>query len=303
MPGSDFSVIIPWHKNKGLLERAVRSVLRQSSPPLKTIIVCNGDGAQHYDEICEAFHGIHFEILKSLDPNANTARNAGIEACQTKYCSFLDCDDEYTSDRIESAGNFFEHYGEQIYSARGIRARSSGKSWNFPRRKIEQGEDVADYILAGGNLLMTTSLSMPTTIARKIMFDPDVRKFQDFDFLIRARSRGVNIFVDMKSGYIYHDEDVDQRLSTGRNYESYIRWVQEHPSLNDRSKAAFLSRFIAQHEFPRNFNLNLSRIIRGSTKGGIPVSETALMLLKNAIPPKIRNEIYELYFKFRQGEN
>lgn len=302
MNKSDFSIVIPWHKDIGNLRRAVASVLNQSMQPREIIIVCNGEGINHLESVTKDFSDSRFRILVSTAANANEARNVGISACTSRFCSFLDCDDEYTPSRISDALPILESRQDVIYSARGIRVRPSGSSWIFPRRTMYVGESLTDYILSAGNLLMTSSFSMETSTARKVMFDPDVTKFQDFDFLVRARSKGVSAFVDSKVGYVYHDEDSDKRLSSGSSFSKYVSWIEGYNYLDKRAKAAFLSRFIAQHEFPRNFGRNSYWLLRGVLVGGIPSSETALMIFKRLLPPRLRAKAYEMYFRMRHGK-
>src|SRR5690606_16493335 len=107
-------------------------------------------------------------------------------------------------------------------------------NWTFPGRGIEPKEPIADYFMSKGNFLMTSSFAMDSFIARNIMFDEEVKKFQDFDFLLRAEQAKFFIAVDLRPGYVYHDEHQEGRLSRGDLYGEHLVWIMKNPYLSDR---------------------------------------------------------------------
>jgi glycosyltransferase involved in cell wall biosynthesis len=292
----EFSVIIPWHKNAALLERAVESVVGQTHPAGEIVIICNGPGQCDGAAVANRFSGEKVKVIAVAEANANLARNAGIDAAAFAFCAFLDCDDEFSPDRLAKDAEFLRRHPDRIVASQGIRMRGGGTSWHFPARPPETGAEIGDYILGKGNFILTSALSMPVDIARRVRFDPAVSKFQDLDFLLRAQWLKIPVSVDLRPGYLYHDAGAEDRLSSGDRYGVYAEWIGHYPYISDRARAAFLSRAVAQHDLPANFIRNVVRILRGSLFGGVPVSDSVLMLGQKLVPARLRNILYEKYF-------
>lgn len=110
--GSTVSVIVPTRNRRGLLERAVRSVLAQTHRELELIVVDDGS-----DDETPAF----LADLRRADPRVRVirndtccgggaARNAGLAAAGGFYTAFLDDDDEWMPEKLERQLPFAESY-------------------------------------------------------------------------------------------------------------------------------------------------------------------------------------------------
>lgn len=95
------SVVIPTHNRARLLERAIRSVLRQTYANLECIVV--DDGSE--DDTPERARRIDDPRLRyiRLDPtqHVSRARNAGIAAARGSLVAFLDDDDEWLPEKLQ----------------------------------------------------------------------------------------------------------------------------------------------------------------------------------------------------------
>lgn len=94
------SVIIPAYNAAGTLGRAVESVLAQTYAPVEIIIVNDGS-TDATAEVCGQF-GERIRIITQPNGGECAARNAGIDAAQGEFISFLDADDEITPTKIEA---------------------------------------------------------------------------------------------------------------------------------------------------------------------------------------------------------
>jgi succinoglycan biosynthesis protein ExoO len=98
-----FSVVIPLYNKGPHIERALRSVLSQTSQPEEIIVVDDGstDGGFEYVQ------GLNLTnlVLVRRDtpgPGGYAARNKGIEIARSDWIAFLDADDEWFPEHLAS---------------------------------------------------------------------------------------------------------------------------------------------------------------------------------------------------------
>lgn len=96
----EISVIIPLYNKGALVERAVRSVQRQSLSNFEVIVIDDGstdDGAARVRKIED--HRISIVSQENGGPGA--ARNRGLHAARAELVAFLDADDEWLPHHLE----------------------------------------------------------------------------------------------------------------------------------------------------------------------------------------------------------
>ncbi len=96
------SVIIPFYNRANKLQRAVKSVLKQTHQNFEIILVDDGsaDNAKKLKKLVDSSDKI--KLLKnSKNLGASSARNKGIKAATGDYIAFLDSDDEYVENKLE----------------------------------------------------------------------------------------------------------------------------------------------------------------------------------------------------------
>jgi glycosyltransferase involved in cell wall biosynthesis len=93
------SVVIPAHNAAWCIERAVDSVLAQTTPPFELIVVNDGstDGTKRVVED----YGDHLVLLNKPNGGPSSARNAGILQSQGEWIAFLDADDHWLPEKLE----------------------------------------------------------------------------------------------------------------------------------------------------------------------------------------------------------
>ena len=293
-----FSIVIPWHRNRENLRRAVASAMCQSHPAHEIIIVCNGPGVSDVSDIKREF-GSPVIVLARPAADANAARNCGIDAASGDYVAFLDADDEFLPQKLEMNVSFLRKSDAPILCSRGVRSRSRGVRWIFPKEMLQPHEGIADYVFVRGNFLLCSSIVVQTQVAQKVHFREKLGKFQDTEFLIRAQLSGFPVRTIPSALFIYHDEDTHGRLSRNREFDLHLNWASESGLLNRRTRAAFLARAVAQHEFPRKFATNLKRLVNGWWIGGIPAATTISMACRGLIPNSLREAAFVGYTQLR----
>jgi glycosyltransferase involved in cell wall biosynthesis len=100
------SVIIPTYGGGDYLERAIQSVLNQTYKNLEVIVVDdNGKGTENQlktEEVIKRFENRVRYIVHKENRNGSAARNTGASFAKGVFFAFLDDDDEYYHDNIET---------------------------------------------------------------------------------------------------------------------------------------------------------------------------------------------------------
>jgi glycosyltransferase involved in cell wall biosynthesis len=198
------SVVIPTYNRKERVTRAVKSVLTQTISNLECIVVddCSTDGTEQAITAISD-ERIHF-YRHDENQGGSAARNTGIRMAEGEYIAFLDSDDEWYPEKLESQVGLLESRPEEWVAAYcGVErnrvnslARLFGKY--FPETTgIEGGEEVIPRVLsmelavyAGSTLLVRRE-----TVVELGGFDESFPRHQDLEFVVRVLQQG-------KLGYV-----------------------------------------------------------------------------------------------------
>jgi glycosyltransferase involved in cell wall biosynthesis len=109
----DFSVVIPLYNKAPHVASALRSVLDQTLAAREVIVVDDGstDGSR---EIVEQYGDARVRLLTRSPPNAGgyAARNLGIETATSEWIAFLDADDHWHADHLQSLADAVARTGQ-----------------------------------------------------------------------------------------------------------------------------------------------------------------------------------------------
>ena len=108
-PKPTISVILSTYNRAKYLNDCINSVLQQTFQDFELIVV--DDGSQdHTFEIVNSYlqKSNHIRYLKHQNRKAAYARNAGIQASFGNYITFIDSDDTYKPNHLESRLEFME---------------------------------------------------------------------------------------------------------------------------------------------------------------------------------------------------
>jgi glycosyltransferase involved in cell wall biosynthesis len=95
------SVVIPMHNGLTHIARAVGSVYQQSFLPNEIILIDDGSSDGGADYVRENFPKV--KVLSQTNSGAGSARNAGIEVAKSEWVAFLDSDDFWFTNHLETA--------------------------------------------------------------------------------------------------------------------------------------------------------------------------------------------------------
>ena len=115
-----FSVVIPLYNKAPHVVAAVRSALTQSLAPAEVVVVDDGsnDGSL---ELAQSVDDPRVRVLtrSTPGPGGYAARNLGIQAAKSEWVAFLDADDLWRQNHLQSLGDAISAAGGEVGCALG----------------------------------------------------------------------------------------------------------------------------------------------------------------------------------------
>lgn len=181
------SVIITTYRNEQYLRRAIESVLHQTYPNIELIVVDDNQPdspARKATEAITADYPTAIYLRHSENRNGAAARNTGIAAATGKYIAFLDNDDIYFSDHIDSCVRALSKnpgHGSVVCSVVKILGGLCWERIDPPAEPMAQALLLRETALGtGSNLFLTAEL-----VRRLEGFDTRFPRHQDVEFGLR----------------------------------------------------------------------------------------------------------------------
>lgn len=232
------SVIIPTYNRASIINRAISSVQNQTYKNFEIIIVDDASTDNTREGVCSINDNRITYYKLNINSGGATARNKGIELSKGEFVAFLDSDDEWQPNMLESCLTRFQSLDSQnviIFSKLLMDNKVTEKV--FPE-SIYQGGDLSEYIFCQHGLVSTITLFMPQSVAKEVMFKEDLIKHQDYDFVLRAYACGIKFVMINKVLAIWHNEKRTDRMGVKVEYEESLEWLKDNENLftSDSSK-------------------------------------------------------------------
>ena len=198
MSKPSLSVVLPTFNRAHLIGRAIQSVLCQSYRDFELIVVDDGsnDGT---DEVVNSIDDSRLRYLRhDTNKGGNAARNTGVKAARAPYVAFQDSDDEWLLDKLEKQMALFEKCSRDVVAVYCGSVRfDKGRTSYLPDFSIRNKEGQILKNLLRGNFVTTQTLIVRYgSIEEAGYFDPELRRLQEWDLVIRLANLGEFRFLD-----------------------------------------------------------------------------------------------------------
>ena len=111
-----YSIVIPLYNKEGYIARAIKSVLAQTYQEFEIIVINDGCTDNSANEVA-VFDDDRIHIINQVNAGVSAARNRGILEAKQSFIAFLDADDEWYPDYLESIANLQNAYPEcQVFA-------------------------------------------------------------------------------------------------------------------------------------------------------------------------------------------
>lgn len=208
-----FSIIIPLYNKENHIENTIKSVLNQTYTNYEIIIINDGSSDGSESKVLE-FKDSRIQLYNQKNQGAAMARNLAIEKAKYEYIAFLDADDLWMENHLETLSTLIQDFPNTgIYASRYQLIFKEGKI-SIPKFN-GISEDfygiVPDYFDASLNYAVATSssIAVPKYVFEKIgNFKSKISSGQDVDMWIRIASKyPVAISAKITASYLYYIEN------------------------------------------------------------------------------------------------
>lgn len=239
---SKVTVIIPFYNRNATIVRAINSILQPGNLEFVGEVIIVDDGSESkeaeilktYIELMQKTHAdldVEFTLIRNNENvNAAYARNVGIKASNFDIITFLDSDDEWIE--LKLSKQLAQLKSNTIIFCQYAKKSSETQLVKSIHPSAFTNSNVADYLLTEDGHIQTTTMIMYKSVTEKVLFNPKLKKYQDWDFAIRAWGLGVefkfinealvNYYVDSSDriGNIISEQLVDDFLQSIDNVAS-----------------------------------------------------------------------------------
>lgn len=182
------SVVITTYNRKYEVSRALRSVLGQTIQPFEIIIVDDGstDGTREYLQNNIQAEYKYIYNVKTKGPGRS--RNIGMVASQGDYIAFLDSDNEWYPDKLQSFCQVFEENSDIDVVCSKYKKHIEFGAYEYPGDVVDAGCSIKDEILLHNIADASASIYRKAFLEKIDGFNESMTTNLDWELLLRANT-------------------------------------------------------------------------------------------------------------------
>lgn len=202
-----FSVVIPLYNKGKYIKNTIESVLRQSCQDFEIIVVDDGSVDDSL-AVVRTIKNDKLTILEQPNQGVSVARNYGIEQAQGTYIAFLDADDQWRENYLETIDHLTVQYPESDLFVTAYDVFLGENQYKHSRRRTpETGclesywltlEDRYDFVWTSATVVRKEALS------REGGFRPGEKIGQDLDMWARIARSNPRVAYSSRACVVYN---------------------------------------------------------------------------------------------------
>lgn len=229
-----FSIIVPLYNKEEYIKSTIDSVLAQSYTNYEIIIVDDGSSDKS-PQIVRSIKDSHIIFYSKNNGGVSSARNFGINKSKGNYICFLDSDDLWTENYLETLNNIISKNKDvdMICSAFNM-FKEDPQNCILPQRlmpssvKKELKIDFFYYCIKEKRCIAFTSatcIKKQIITEQNLCFDEQFSMGEDIDYWTRAASFSKNIYYNNQVMVLYRLEAHNSLWIQGKSIKkSYPYW-------------------------------------------------------------------------------
>lgn len=233
------SVVIPTYNRKNSVQRAIQSVLNQTYSNFEILVIDDGS-TDDTEAVVKRMNDSRIHYYRQENQGSQVARNHGIRLAKGEYIGFLDSDDEWMPEKLNKNIFYMENHDADILFSQ-FRQIQDGFADRIIPDDLNDGY-VPIEIIADSFRVTTDTIFGKCKAIKATLFDVEVKRFQDYDFMVTAAEAGQNIFFE-KDILVkqYHSENsITTRVNLDKKVSNFELLLKKHGHI--KSSRFFLLR-------------------------------------------------------------
>ena len=189
MDGVKYSVVIPLYNKAEYISRTLKSVLAQSFQNFEVIVVDDGSRDDSL-KIARQTDSDKIRVIAQENQGTAIARNTGIEHASGEYIAFLDADDEWKSNYLETIDTLTEKYPQSDVFVTAYRVVMGKNKYNYSSRLTPDEGCLESYWMTFQYpydfVWTSATVIRKSTVLKAGCFKPGERIGQDLDLWARV---------------------------------------------------------------------------------------------------------------------
>jgi glycosyltransferase involved in cell wall biosynthesis len=263
------SIIIPAYNRQKFIKETIQSVFDQEYDGNLEVIISDDGSSDNTLEIAKSF-GNSVKILKKrkdcLSQGVSSTRNRGLKAATQPYICFLDSDDFYLQDHLNSMASVLESNPELgfVFSRTlEVKEENGLKLFKLWTQQHISKNDILNPVVSRGNIVHTNCFLFRRVVFDKIgSFNEAYSNGEDQDLWMRISEQYRGAFSDHFGAAYRFQHEAEQLTNNSeeiiRNYlvMVYKNAIERYYQLGLKSSFRIFSlkRNLSNHEY-KNFRL------------------------------------------------
>ena len=206
------SVIIPTFNRIWSIERAIKSVIKQTLSPQEIIVIDNGstDGTSNFLKQKYPYVKIIYESKKGV----SSARNRGIIEAKSFWIAFLDSDDEWLPKKLEKQMNAYKSNSFDFSLIHCDEYWIKNESYINPKNKHKKAGGFIFYKCVDLCCISPSSVLIKKSKLIEVgLFDNKLKACEDYDLWLRICLNNPVLYLDEKllNKYGGHNDQLSKK--------------------------------------------------------------------------------------------
>lgn len=249
-----FSVIIPLYNKERHIERAILSVINQTYQKFEIIVIDDGSTDKSVERL-KSINDSRIKLIKKKNGGVSSARNKGIVESRYDYIGFLDADDAWKPDFLETINRLIEkHPNAGAYcTAYEMVGKNESRRYCYNYEKFSKAwygivDDYFKYAL-NGPLISASSVVIPKVVFNAIGgFPIGIKRGEDLDMWIRVALNYDIAYFNIICATYYNNSD-NRATQRNANLKEYAASYAEEVLIrekNQRNNSIFFEEYMIQ---------------------------------------------------------
>lgn len=241
-----FSVVIPLYNKEISIRNTISSVLAQTVQNFELLVV-NDSSTDKSREVVAAFTDERITIIDKTNGGVSSARNTGIEAAKYEFIAFLDGDDFWEPEFLETIQQLIKEYPEAGAYATGYVCKYQGHTTHSlavsNKGMIKNFFKTMHYY----PVMHSSSVCIRKSTFLKVgMFDERISFGEDYDMWNRL-GRYSTIAASPLTCAWYNNDTENRAMTKIPVLEKHWTFYIETDKIDNKEMALYYKRYIRRH--------------------------------------------------------